>query len=58
MGEAAMRRVPFRAFTALVLTAVGLLASACTVYEGGPRYGHGGYGFRDDDRHERHHDWR
>jgi len=53
-----MRRVPFRAFTALVLTAVGLLASACTVYEGGPRYGHGGYGFRDDDRHERHHDWR
>ena len=53
-----MRRTSFRALTALVLRAVGLMASACTVYEGGP--GNRGYraGFHDGDRYERNHDWR
>jgi hypothetical protein len=45
-----MRKVSLRAVTAILLTAVGLMASACTVYEGGPRYHHGGWGFHDDGR--------
>jgi hypothetical protein len=50
-----MRRISFRALTAILLTAVGLMASACTVYEGGPGYRqHGGWGFHDDDRRGRH----
>ena len=50
-----MRRVSLRAVTAMLLTAVGLMASACTVYDDGPGYRHhGGWGFHDDD----HRGWR
>jgi len=37
-----------RAIVAVLLTGIGLMASACTVYEGGPRYHQRGWGFHDD----------
>jgi hypothetical protein len=57
MGEPLMRTKALRALTAIFLTAVGLAATACTVYEDGPRH-RGGWGFHDDGRRDHHRGWR